>query len=632
MNALRRAVTEGLLGRTDDESDCGCQPTFEGDRLAVDATDCAGEGRLATSEDCRASVVRALADRDAESVHVHRAGFERVYDDRAATLLVAAGRFCELARHRDKRVADRVAREPLAAAREASGRADAVADIAAETGLAAVADSATDTETALAPQAGLAISDWRVDTATPAGATLIERRDLDTGSTVRLYDVSEERDRYVLDPAGNGFDQRTTAVLARAYELLADGTVTGGDRAASRAVRTVVDSDDTIDAATIPIERAARVLHRHTRGHGLLADLFADPAVSDVFVTAPAPENVLTVCVDDRQLPTNVRLSERGVRSLAARYRRESGRGFSRADPTLDAATEIGSRRVRVAGVTDPASDGVAFAFRAHDRDVWTLPALVENGTITAEAGALLSVAIQRGRAVLVAGPRGAGKTTLLGALLWELPPSVRTLTIEDTPELPVGPLQSHSRDVQAIRVGSEDDFAPTEALRAALRLGDGAIAVGEVRGEEAQVLYEAMRVGANDAAVLGTIHGDGAEDVAERVVADLGVPPSSFGVTDLVVSLEQTATGTRRLRAIEEVRGSDRFEPLYDRSAGTLGPTGAIDRGNSHLVDALCRPDERYADLREILADRAGTLAGLARAGQTGPEHVHESTLERQR
>jgi type IV secretory pathway ATPase VirB11/archaellum biosynthesis ATPase len=629
MESLRRVVTDSLFGTTDDETECRCQLSFENDRLVVDGTDCPGGGRLEASEDCRAAIVRKLTERDVESVHVHRSGVERVYDDAAAGLLVAAGRFCERVRYHDERLSERVVRDPLAAAREAVGRADSVADIAAETGLAATAERSSEYETALAPLDGLAISDWRVDTTTPADATLTARRDLDTGATVRIYRITDERDRYVLSPAGQRLDAASTAVLARAYERLADGTVTGGRRAADRAVRAVVE-----DGENIPVARVTRVLHKHTRGHGLLADLFADPEVSDVFVTAPAPKNSLSVCVEDRRLPTNVRLTDCGVRSLASRYRRESGRGFSRADPTLDAATEIRDRRVRVAGVTDPASDGVGFAFRAHNRDVWTLPALVANGTVTASAAALLSLVVERGHAVLVAGPRGAGKTTLLGALLWELPPSVRTLTIEDSPELPVAPLQEQGREVQALRASTDDDFSPSEALRTALRLGDGAIAVGEVRGEEAQVLYEAMRVGANDAAVLGTIHGNGAEGVRERVVADLGVPASSFGVTDLVVSLEQTADGTRRLRTIEEIHGggADRFELLYARPNGTLEPTGRIERGNSRLVDSLCRPEESYAEVRTALDERADRLSSLAETGRTSPDVVDTSALERQR
>jgi type IV secretory pathway ATPase VirB11/archaellum biosynthesis ATPase len=222
---------------------------------------------------------------------------------------------------------------------------------------------------------------------------------------------------------------------------------------------------------------------------------------------------------------------------------------------------------------------------------------------------------VERGRAVLLAGPRGAGKTTMLGALLWELPPAVRTLVIEDTPELPVEALQDAERDVQSLLARADDGpgLSPEAALRTALRLGEGALVVGEVRGEEATVLYEAMRVGANGSAVLGTIHGDGGESVRERVVSDLGVPESSFAATDLVVTLESVTDDDgerqRRVARVEEVvEGADgvRFAPLFTVEADGLVTTGRIDRGNSELVPALARTDEQYEDVRTTLVERA--------------------------
>ena len=613
-------VREQLLG-SDGDPDCGCVSTFDGDTLLVDATDCPGGGDLATAVDCRESVVTALTDRDAETVRVETAGVERVYRDGAAALLTAAGRFVERVTVHDERLAARTRRDPLAGAREATGRADSVADIAAETGLAELAARVDGYETGLAAHEGPTVSRWRVERAPPPGAELLGVRELDSGATVRRYG-REGPDRYQLDPPESALDDDALATLAAAYDRLARGDIEGGDRAPARAVQAVVASDAGEEP---PVERVTATLEKHTRGHGLLSDLFADPAVSDVFVTAPPSENPVRVTVDGERLVTNVWPTTRAIEGLSSRFRRESGRAFSRADPTLDATTTVAGRRVRVAGVTDPTSTGTAFAFRAQDADVWTLPALVANDTLSAAAAALLSVTVERGGAVLSAGPRGAGKTTLLGALLWELPPSVRTVVIEDTPELPVGPLQDAGRDVQPLLASETGEgVGPAEALRTALRLGDGALAVGEVRGEEAAVLYEAMRVGAHSEAVLGTIHGDGGESVYERVVSDLGVPASSFGVTDLVVTLERARTG-RRVRHVEEVVGGDepRFEPLFEQTGDGLEPTGRIDRGNSRLLDGLTTPGESYAALREQLTERERLLDALATRGATDGESV---------
>jgi type IV secretory pathway ATPase VirB11/archaellum biosynthesis ATPase len=628
MRTVREGLREVLPGDDRDETGCGCRARFEGETLVVDADGCDDGGRLTGSPACRAAVVSALTDRDAERVRVLTDGIERTHDGRGVALLVAAGRFVELCAGYDERLAERARRDPLAAASEATGRADRVSEIAAETGLSEVSAGVDGYESALAPVAGLALSAWRVETDLPPEARLREVRELETGATVRRYESDRGQGRYVLEPAELSLDRSRTRLLERAYDHLATGGVECGERAPRRAL-------DRVSSEGTPIEQLVGILRKHTRGAGLLEDLFADERVTDAFVTAPAGSNPVRVGIGDRRLPTNVRLTERALRGLSARFRRESGRGFSRAEPTLDAATEIAGRRIRVAGVRRPASDGTAFAFRAHDRATWTLPALIANETLTPGAAALLSLAVERGRSLLIAGPRGAGKTTLLAALLWEIPPAVRTLCIEDTPELPVGPLQASGRDVQSLRVGEDGTtLSATDALRTGLRLGNGALVVGEVRGEEARVLYEAMRVGANSEAVLGTVHGDGAGAVYERVVSDLGVEPSAFGATDAVVTVERTDAGVRRLRSIEEVHADpdgSTFESLYDRPEGRLEPTGRIERGQSRLVESLTPPDGSYADVRDALAERSERLATLAATDRTDGEAVTAATLERQ-
>jgi type IV secretory pathway ATPase VirB11/archaellum biosynthesis ATPase len=598
-------------GSTDEDDDCRCEPSFEDGigavtapdggvgRLVVDADDCPGAGRLAAEPACRATVVGALRERDAESVRTRAAGLDRVYEDRPAALLVAAGRFAERVAFRDEALATRAERDPLLAARQAAGRAGPVADLVAETGLVEVASAADGYEDALRPSVAPTVADARVRERPPEDATLVDRYDLPTDAIVRIYErPAAERRTYHLTPVELTFDPGGTRTLAAAADRLAM-RATGGDRALGRAVRAVADAD-------APVATLTRVLAKHTRGLGVLADLFADDRVTDAFAPAPVHDNPVHVRVDGAAMRTNVRLTEPAAEALASRFRRESGRAFSRAAPTLDAQVETDGRGVRVAGVTEPVSDGHGFAFRAADRDPFRLPELVDRGTVTPSAAGLLSLATEAGAATLVAGGRGAGKTTLLGALLPELPAATRTVVIEDTPELPVQRLQTAGRDVQRLRVDrGGDGVGPQEALRTALRLGEGALVVGEVRGAEAGVLYEAMRVGAADA-TLGTIHGSDAAAVRERVVTDLGVAESAFAATDLVVTLDRV-DGRRRVTGIEEVVGSEtvEFAPLFDTGADGLDATGRIDRGNSQLVTILATPGETYADVRTALRRR---------------------------
>ncbi len=641
-----RELLDRLRGEdADAEGYCDCRPAFDGETLAVDADDCEGNGVLADSEACRATVVDALTERDAERVVTRAGGMERAYEDGAAALLVAAGRFAERIAFRDERLAERARRDPLRARRDAEARTTTVSTVAAETGLAAVAESVDGYETALRPYVGPTVASARVAARPPANGRLVETRALETGSDAdagndvdaggdsatgseaRIYERPDGERTYHLLPAAWGLDADAQATLAAAYRLLATGGVDGEERAPGRAVRRVADEDD-------PVTELTAILEKHTRGFGAVSDLLSDPAVSDVFATAPVEENPVRVLFDGDRLATNVRLTDGGAAALASRFRRASGRAFSRASPTLAATADAGGdRSVRVAGVTEPVSYGEAFVFRDQADEPLTIPALVANGTLPPDAAALLSIAVERACAGLIVGTRGAGKTTLLGALLWELPPATRTVAIEDTPELPVESLRATDRDVQQLTSAVDADdgpgITPTAALRTALRLGEGALVLGEVRGEEAQVLYEAMRVGASGSAVLGTIHGDGGASVRERVVADLGVPESSFAVTDLVVTVGVYEGGdgrARRVERIEEVLDREHgveFAPLYELDDGELRPTGRIDRGESRLIDRLRSSDESYAAVRELLESRETELARLAREDCTRPADV---------
>ncbi|MFB6133038.1 MAG: ATPase, T2SS/T4P/T4SS family [Halanaeroarchaeum sp.] len=590
---------------------CECEHEFDGETLVVDATACPGRGELSERPNCRARAVAALRDRSAEAVAVERRGVALTYEGRDARLLATAGEFAGRVAGRDPELADRTERTPLAAARDATGRAGPVAELAEETGFDRYATPG-DPEDHLRPALAPTLAAARIDPVPPDDARLVSATVLESGATAREYEWTGGH-RYHLEPLEYTFGEETFAALDRARAELASREP--GRRAAHDAVAAVAGPDQ-------PLTALGRALAKHTRGYGVLDDLFADPRIGEVYVNAPADETRVQVRLDGRTMETNVRLTERGARLVASRIRMESGHAFSRADPTVDALlTDVGGRSaVRVAGVQPPASEGLAFAFRAEATDEWGLSTLVDLGTLPAGSAGFLSTAMARGAAVLVAGPRGAGKTTLASALLWEIPAGDRILAIEDTPELPLGALQSAGRDAQRLLAATDDDsrLSPAEALRTALRLGDGALAVGEVRGPEAAVLYEAMRVGAASSAVLGTIHGEGAEGVRERVVSDLGVPPSSFQSTDLVVTIVPTPAG-RRVAAIEEIT-ADGPRSLFALEGESVEPTGRIARGNSQFVASVARPAESYADVRAAIAETTDRFADGSRASERTP------------
>ncbi|MFH1695262.1 MAG: ATPase, T2SS/T4P/T4SS family, partial [Candidatus Micrarchaeota archaeon] len=196
---------------------------------------------------------------------------------------------------------------------------------------------------------------------------------------------------------------------------------------------------------------------------------------------------------------------------------------------------------------------------------------------ITPLGSGLLSFFIDTQSTMLVTGSRGSGKTSLLGALVLEILQNARIIVQEDTMELAVPYMKEIGFNIQRLKTRSpigtaksETEVSPQDALRTALRLGDSALVLGEVRSVEARVLYEAMRVGAAGNIVMGTIHGDSAYSVWDRVVNDLDVPSTSFKATDIVVvarpirfsgSLERQ----RRVVQITEVKKEWIKDPLHE-------------------------------------------------------------------
>ena len=267
--------------------------------------------------------------------------------------------------------------------------------------------------------------------------------------------------------------------------------------------------------------------------------------------------------------------------------------------PVLE--TDLSAYKARATAIGKPLSpEGIAIALRRHSVEPWTLLKFVDNGTISALAAGLMSFLIDGKSTILVVGGRGSGKTSLLGALMLEFPQNQRILTIEDTLELPVFKMQEIGYKVQSLYVqsslGGKAEMSADEALRISLRLGESAIVMGEVRGQEARTLYEAMRAGTAGSSVLGTFHADSAKSVYQRVVHDMHISPESFLATDIIIVAGVTRLGgsqrqERKVLQISEVRKHEdednMFQDLmlYDENAGKILQTDSFNYQSERIA-----------------------------------------------
>jgi len=367
-----------------------------------------------------------------------------------------------------------------------------------------------------------------------------------------------------------------------------------------------------VNLTAAEIEELAIIVSRYTAGFGILELLLSDEKIQDIFVNSPIGTTPIYINHSDfEECETNLIPTSEDAESWATRFRLYSGRPLDESNPVLDTELMVPGGRARVAAITRTLSpEGLGFAFRRHREKPWTFPLFIKNKMFDSLYAGLMSFIIDGGRALLVAGGRGSGKTSVLNSLILEIMPKFRVLVIEDTLEISVPQIRNLGYNIERMKSRSvitrvEIELPAAEALRTALRLGDSVLIIGEVRSVEAIALFEAMRIGAMANVVAGTVHGESAYGVYDRVVHDLGVPPTSFKALDLITVCNQLKSPDglhrfRRVTELTEVRKQWKNDPLdeggfvnlmeYSAKEDKLKPTDTLIDGESEVLNEIAR------------------------------------------
>jgi archaeal flagellar protein FlaI len=364
--------------------------------------------------------------------------------------------------------------------------------------------------------------------------------------------------------------------------------------------------------STHDIVKLSNILTRYTAGFGVVELLLQDEKIEDININSPLGRQPIFINHSEYgECETNLVPTKIDGERLATRFKLLSGRPLDEANPVLDTEIRLPGGLARVAAIGPRLSpEGLAFAFRRHRFKPWTLPLFMNVKFFDKLFAGLLWFVTSYGRTILVAGTRGAGKSSLLGSMMTQILPQNRIISVEDTFELPIEALRKLGYNVERMKSRSvitkvDLELSAEEALRTALRLGDSCLFMGEVRSTEAKALYEAMRIGALANVVAGTIHGESAYGVFDRVVNDLGVPPTSFKATDfvLVCNKIRTADGLksfRRVVELTEVRKHWKNDPEdekgfvnlmeYSSDEDKLKPTDIFLNGESYVLNEIAK------------------------------------------
>lgn len=301
-----------------------------------------------------------------------------------------------------------------------------------------------------------------------------------------------------------------------------------------------------------------------------IAGLIEDPTISEIMVN---PGGVVFIERAGRlALADGVHLDERNLRVAVRNIARLLGDDVSEEQPILDARLPDGSR---VAAVMPPCSlHGTALTIRKFRPAYFTLEELVDGGALHQHAADALRHAITKRQNVLISGGTGTGKTTLLNALAASLPTEDRLVIVEETAELRTelpNVLRLEARRIQRDRA----PITVRDLLRATLRHRPDRILIGEVRGEEAYDLLQALNTG--HAGTLCTIHASSATQALARLTscvlqAGVDVPYRAVRhqigeAVQMVVHMDRRH-GARVVEELITVHGYDPGRDVYDVTA----------------------------------------------------------------
>jgi flagellar protein FlaI len=261
-------------------------------------------------------------------------------------------------------------------------------------------------------------------------------------------------------------------------------------------------------------------------------------------------------------MPTNLIFKEESeLDSFIIRMAYMSGKNISIASPILDASLPDGSR-VQLTYGNEITKRGSTFTIRRFRVDPLTISDLIAFKTISPEMAAYLWYVIENRASVLVAGGVASGKTTMLNCLSMFIKPEMKVVSVEDTQELNL-PHENWIPSVVRLGYGHEDKRSGSitlfDLLKAAVRQRPDYIIVGEVRGEEAYTLFQAMATGH-----LGmcTLHAESVEAVINRLESEpMNIPKTLIAMTNVIMVMSRTEIGgrpARRVNTATEVVGLD--------------------------------------------------------------------------
>ncbi|WP_297536004.1 type II/IV secretion system ATPase subunit [Thermococcus sp.] len=379
------------------------------------------------------------------------------------------------------------------------------------------------------------------------------------------------------------------------------------------------------------MEKFRYLIKRDIIGIGPLEPLARDPYIEDIHIIGA--NNISLVHKIFEMMPTNITFGD-DVK-LADYFKNISeriGRPVSDRNPIVDGALPDGSR-INIIYSPDISIKGPSATIRKFSATPISITQLIAWGTLSAEVAAYLWIALEYGMSVFVCGETASGKTTLLNSIIPFIKPGSKIFTAEDTPEVQV-PHRVWQRLITRERGPEESRVTLFDLLKAALRSRPNYIIVGEIRGAEGAIAFQAMQTGHP---VMSTFH---AGDIKKMIQRFTGHPinvPITF-IDNLNIAVFQQAVYVRgkflrRTVSVVEIEGYyEELGGVATRNVFEWDPVADkhIFRGfnNSYILERKIAEIAGYEDPKDIYNElflRARILQRMVELGITNYWDVYK-------
>src|SRR5579862_6603123 len=367
---------------------------------------------------------------------------------------------------------------------------------------------------------------------------------------------------------------------------------TSGDSAREEVLILIRNS---VNSEAVPLsfaerEQLSREILDEIFGLGPLEPLLKDPTISDILVNRF--DRVYVERAGKLEITGLSFKDNQHLMQIIDRIVSRIGRRVDESSPMVDARLQDGSR---VNAIIPPlALDGACLSIRRFGRDPLTARNMLDNKTLTEPMLELLSAMVKGRLNLLISGGTGAGKTTVLNVLSGYIPNSERIVTIEDAAELQLKQEHIVRLETRPPNIEGKGSVRMRQLVINSLRMRPDRIVVGEVRGEEAFDMLQAMNTGHEGS--LTTVHANSPRDALARVenmvsMANLNIPERAIrhqiaNAVHAVIQIARLSDGTRKVVTISEITGIDE----NGRVRGAFKATGTRPHFAERLATAGAR------------------------------------------